>query len=87
MIVLMLKRGRLLGCKIILITLYSRDGVEDARLEAKAKDTKKSEVKAKDNHSEDRPLDAKDRNARDQGRMRRWYLRKKVFKNFFQAIS
>ena len=31
-----------------------RGGVEDTRLEAKAKDTKKSEAKAKDNLSEDR---------------------------------
>ena len=35
--------------------LFSRDGVEDTRLEAKAKDTKKkSEAKAKDSLSEDR---------------------------------
>ena len=34
--------------------LISRDGVEDTRLEAKAKDTKKSEAKAKDSLSEDR---------------------------------
>ena len=32
-----------------------RGGVEDTRLEAKAKDTKKSEAKAKDSLSEDRP--------------------------------
>ena len=31
-----------------------RGGVEDTRLEAKAKDTKKSEAKAKDSLSEDR---------------------------------
>ena len=34
--------------------LFSRGGVEDTRLEAKAKDTKKSEAKAKDSLSEDR---------------------------------
>ena len=33
----------------------TRGGVEDTRLEAKAKDTKKSEAKAKDSPSEDRP--------------------------------
>ena len=32
----------------------NRGGVEDTRLEAKAKDTKKSEAKAKDSLSEDR---------------------------------
>ena len=36
-------------------TIRSRGGVEDTRLEAKAKDTKKSEAKAKDSLSEDRP--------------------------------
>ena len=35
-------------------TLFFRGGVEDTRLEAKAKDTKKSEAKAKDSLSEDR---------------------------------
>ena len=35
-------------------SLRSRGGVEDTRLEAKAKDTKKSEAKAKDSLSEDR---------------------------------
>ena len=35
--------------------LISRGGVEDTRLEAKAKDTTKSEVKAKDSPFEDRP--------------------------------
>ena len=34
--------------------LFTRGGVEDTRLEAKAKDTKKSEAKAKDSLSEDR---------------------------------
>ena len=35
--------------------VQDRGGVKDTRLEAKAKDTKKSEAKAKDNLSEDRP--------------------------------
>ena len=34
--------------------VVGRGGVEDTRLEAKAKDTKKSEAKAKDSLSEDR---------------------------------
>ena len=34
--------------------VFNRGGVEDTRLEAKAKDTKKSEAKAKDSLSEDR---------------------------------
>ena len=36
------------------VRVSSRGGVEDTRLEAKAKDTKKSEAKAKDSLSEDR---------------------------------
>ena len=36
------------------VSLTNRGGVEDTRLEAKAKDTKKSEAKAKDSFSEDR---------------------------------
>ena len=39
----------------MLAILPTRGGVEDTRLEAKAKDTKKSEAKAKDSLSEDRP--------------------------------
>ena len=35
--------------------MHTRGGFEDTRLEAKAKDTKKSEAKAKDSRSEDRP--------------------------------
>ena len=38
-----------------LIIVSSRGGVEDTRLMAKAKGTKKSEAKAKDSPSEDRP--------------------------------
>ena len=45
-------------CAIVSIlchcAIISRGGVEDTRLEAKAKDTKKSEAKAKDSLSEDR---------------------------------
>ena len=37
------------------VVVNVRGGVEDTRLEAKAKDTKKSEAKAKDSLSEDRP--------------------------------
>ena len=37
-------------------TVRTRGGVEDTKLEAKAKDTKKSEAKAKDSPSEDRPF-------------------------------
>ena len=42
-------------------TVYNRGGVEDTRLEAEAKNTKKSEAKAKDNFFEDRHF-------RDQGK-------------------
>ena len=41
------------GKKVNILTI--RGGVVDTRLEAKAKDTKKSEAKAKDSLSEDRP--------------------------------
>ena len=43
--------------------LGNRGGVEDTRLEAKAKDTKKSEAKAKDSLSEDRHSRTKDTSA------------------------
>ena len=41
----------------MIFNIFNRGGVEDTRLEAKAKakDTKKSEAKAKDSPSEDRP--------------------------------
>ena len=45
--------------------MSSRGGVESTSLEAK--DTKKSKAKAKDRLSEDRPIEAKDKNARGQG--------------------
>ena len=67
--------------------MSTRVGVKDTRLEAKAKDTKKSE--AKDSLSEDRPLEAKDRNARGQGQghKRKCSPKKKVFTKVFQEIS
>ena len=47
--------------------IHSRGGAEDTRFEAKAKNTKKSEVKAKDSLPKTNTLEAKDRNARGQG--------------------
>ena len=41
-------------CDTSFCEAIARGGVEDTRLEAKAKDTKKSEAKAKDSLSEDR---------------------------------
>ena len=41
-------------CFFCITIVVIRGGVEDTRLEAKAKDTKKSEAKAKDSLSEDR---------------------------------
>ena len=57
-----------------------RSGVEDTRLKAKAKDTKKSKAK-------DRPSEGS--HARGQGlrKQAQVFSKKKVFKNFFQAIS
>ena len=72
--------------------LMIRGGVEDTRLEAKAKDTKKSEAKAKDSLSEDR-------HSRRQGQecskprpstkktSTSAIQKKKVFTKIFQAIS
>ena len=58
---------------LIFLHLTSRGGVEDTRLEAKAKDTKKSE--------------AKDRNAQGQGHKCKCFPKKKGLKNLFQSIS
>ena len=61
--------------------LKTRVGVEDTKLEAKAKDTKKSE--AKDSLSEDR-------HSRGQGqghKRKKCSPKKKVFTKIFQAIS
>ena len=74
--------------------MKTRGGVEDARLEAKAKDTKKIWVQPKDSPSEDRHLEAQDRNARGQGQgpwtQTQVFSKtktKKGLQNFFQAIS
>ena len=85
----------LIFCKIHfqIKSFIIRSGVEDTRLEAKAKDTKKkSEAKAKDSLSEDRtdPLEAKDRNARGQGRRPRtqpqvFSKKKGGFQKFFSG--
>ena len=56
----------------------SRGGVEDTRLEAKAKDTKKSEAKAKD-----RSFRGQGQEPRTQAQV---FSKKKVFKLFFLAI-
>ena len=77
--------------------MINRGGVEDTRLEAKAKDTKKSEAKAKDSLSEDRHSRGQGQecsrpNARGQGQGPRTQAqvlskKKKVFTKIFQAIS
>ena len=80
------------------LSLSSISGVEDTRLEAKAKDTKKirgqdhkkkSEAKAKKTLPRTDPLEAKDRNARSQGQGPRTlahaFSKKKVFKIFFSG--
>ena len=67
-----------------------RGGVENTRLEAKAKDTKKTQGKEQPFRGQtlSRPrtgmLEAK---AKDQGHKRKCFPKKKVLKNFFQAIS
>ena len=74
--------------------LLTRGGVEDTRLEAKAKDTKKMRGQGQgqgqpfrgQNLSRPRTgmLEAK---AKDQGHRRKCSQKKKVFKIFFQAVS
>ena len=69
----------------------SKGGVEDTWLEAKAKDTQKN-PRPRTAFPRTDPLEAKDRNARGQGQRPRaqaqvFFKKKKVFKNFFQAIS
>ena len=70
--------------------LRSTGGVEDTRLEAKAKDTKKSEAKAKDSLYEDRHSRGQGQECsrprtKDTGAS--VLQKKEVFKNFFQTIS
>ena len=70
------------------VFVISRGGVEDTRLEAKVKDTKKSDAKAKA-----KDVLSEDRTSRGQGQGPRTQSqalsknKKKVFKIFFQAIS
>ena len=69
-------------------TVRTRGGVEDTKLEAKAKDTKKSEAKAKDSPSEDRPFRGQGQECsrpRPRTKDTAQVLSKK--KIFFQAIS
>ena len=76
--------------KIIKIVI-DRGGVEDTRLEAKAKakDTKNLRPRPRTAFPRTDPLAAKDRNAQGQGPKDTGasVLQKKVFQNFFQAIS
>ena len=71
--------------------LFCRGGVEDTRLEAKAKNTKKSLAKDRQpfrGQTLSRPrtgmLEAK---AKDQGHSRKCSQKKKVFKKVFRVIS
>ena len=60
--------------------INTRGGVEDTRLEAKAKDTKKSEAKDKDSFSEDRP--SRGQGPRTQARA---FSKKKTLQKFFSG--
>ena len=65
---------------MVLFALFSRGGVEDTRLEAKAKDTKKNPRTALPGTD---PLEAKDRNARGQDTSASALQKKKgLHKNF-----
>ena len=70
------------------MVLISRGEVQDTRLEAKAKDTKKSE--AKDSLSEDRPSRCQGQECsrpRTKDTAASVLQKKKVFKKVYQAIS
>ena len=72
------------------MAVTNRGGVEDTRLEAKAKDTKKIQGQGQPFRGQtlSRPttgmLEAK---AKDQGHSRKCFPKKKVFKKVFQEIS
>ena len=78
---------------ILLCEVTTRGGVEDTRLEAKAKDTKKIRGQGQGQPFRGQPLSRPrtgmlEAKAKDQGhRRKRSPKKKKVFKNFFQAIS
>ena len=73
--------------------ISSRGGVEDTRLEAKAKDSKKSETRdslSEDRHSLGQGQECSRPRPRTQAQVfskKEKKKKKKVFKNFFQAIS
>ena len=70
--------------------LLNRGGVEDTKLEAKAKDTKKSEAKAKDSLSEDRHSRGQEQECsrpRTKDTSASALQKKKVFTKIFKAIS
>ena len=79
--------------QLCLLYLVRRGGVEDTRLEAEAKVTKKNpRPRPRTTLSRTEPLEAKDRNAQGQGPTTQAQVLskkqiKKVFKEFFQAIS
>ena len=81
--------------KLVEITagmLITRGGVEDTRLEAKAKDTKKSEAKVKDSLSEDRHSRGQGQECsrprpRTKDTSASALQKKKVSTKIFQAIS
>ena len=67
-----------------------RGGVEDTRLEAKAKDTKKPEAKdrlSEDRHSRGQGQECSRPRTKDTSASALQKKKIKVFKNFFQAIS
>ena len=75
----------------VLEKVFSRGGVEDTRLEAKAKDTKKSEAKAKDRTSRGQGQGHKRKCSPKKGLHKNFSSdfkkKKKVFTKIFQAIS
>ena len=79
--------------KFLLLYMVNRGWVEDTKIEAKAKDTKKSEAKAKDSLSEDRHSRGQGQEcSRPRPRTKdtsasALQKKKKVFTKIFQAVS
>ena len=67
--------------------MATRGGVEDTRLEAKAKDTKNPRPRPRTAHPRTDLLKAKDRKARGQGHKRKCFPKKRSSKKMSEVIS
>ena len=80
----MLKKKRKVRLCVIIFIISSRGGVEDTRLEAKAKGTKKN-PRPRTAFPRTDPLEAKNRNPRDQGHSRKCSPKKKGLEKSFSG--